>query len=203
MKKLLLLGGLRYLIPVIKKAKELGYYVITCDYIPENIAHQYADEYHNVSIIDKDAVLKLAQELEINGIMSFAVDPGVITAAYVAKKMGLCFPPYESVQILQNKGLFRQFLKDNNFNVPAAASFKTKDAVKEKLSEFTFPVIVKPVDSAGSKGVTKVCTINELDEAIETALKYSIGGEYIIEEFIEPLGYSTDCDSFSINNHVR
>lgn len=74
-KKILLLGGLRYLLPVIKAAHDLGYYVITCDYLPDNIAHKYADEYHNVSIIDKEAVLALARELQIDGIMSFAVDP--------------------------------------------------------------------------------------------------------------------------------
>lgn len=74
-KRLLLLGGLRYLLPVIEAAHNLGYYVITCDYIPDNIAHKYSDEYFNVSIVDKEAVLALARELHIDGIMSFAVDP--------------------------------------------------------------------------------------------------------------------------------
>ena len=83
-KKLLLLGGSRYLLPVIKAAHDLGVYVITCDYLPYNYAHQFADEYHNVSIIDKEAVLALAQKLNIDGIMSYATDPGVVTAAYVA-----------------------------------------------------------------------------------------------------------------------
>ena len=80
-KKLMLLGGLRYLLPIINIAHKLGYYVITCDYLPNNIAHKYSDEYINVSIIDKDAVLRIAQEKRIDGIMSFAVDPGVVTAA--------------------------------------------------------------------------------------------------------------------------
>lgn len=61
MKKLLILGGSRYVIPVIRKAHEMGVYVITCDYLPDNIGHQYADEYHNVSIIEKDKVLALAK----------------------------------------------------------------------------------------------------------------------------------------------
>ena len=118
-KKLMLLGGLRYLIPVIEKAHELGLHVITCDYLPDNIAHKYSDEYHNVSIIDKDAVLKLARKLEIDGIMSFAVDPGVVTAAYVAEQMGLPnVGPYESVCILQDKARFRAFLRRHNFNCP-------------------------------------------------------------------------------------
>ena len=75
-KKLMLLGGLRYLLPVIEAAHKLGYYVITADYLPDNIAHKYSDEYCNVSIIDKEAVLAKARELQIDGIMSFACDPG-------------------------------------------------------------------------------------------------------------------------------
>lgn len=82
----MLLGGLRYLLPVIEEAHKLGIYVITADYLPDNIAHKYSDEYCNVSIIDKDAVLKEAQKLQIDGILSHAVDPGVTTAAYVAEK---------------------------------------------------------------------------------------------------------------------
>ena len=79
MKKLLLLGGAQYLLPVIEEAHKLGLYVITCDYLPDNIAHKHSDEYRNVSIIDKDAVLSTARELGIDGIMSFACDPGVVT----------------------------------------------------------------------------------------------------------------------------
>ena len=122
-KKLLLLGGLRYLIPVIKAAQEIDIYVITCDYIPNNIAHKFSDEYHNVNIINKEAVLNLAKLLKIDGIMSFAVDPGVVTAAYVANELGLPSIPYKSAIILQNKGLFREFLKKHNFNVPVAKSY--------------------------------------------------------------------------------
>ena len=90
-KKLMLLGGLRYLLPVIKTAHEEGYYVITADYLPNNIAHKFSDEYCNVSIVDKDAVLKEAQRLDIDGIMSFACDPGVIAASYVQNKMSAVF----------------------------------------------------------------------------------------------------------------
>ena len=88
-KKLMLLGGLRYLLPVIEAAHKLGIYVITCDYLPDNIAHKYSDEYRNVSIVDKEAVLAVARELQIDGIMSFAVDPGVVTAAYVQESQGI------------------------------------------------------------------------------------------------------------------
>ena len=122
MKKLLLLGGSRYLLPAIKAAHELGVYVITCDYLPDNVALRFSDEYRNVSIIDKEAVLELARSLNIDGIMSYATDPGVVTAAYVAEQLGLPTSPYNSVKILQDKGLFRKFLTDHGFNVPVARS---------------------------------------------------------------------------------
>ena len=133
MKKLLLLGGLIYLKPVIEIAHKLGVHVITCDYLPDNVAHKYSDEYHNVSIVDKDAVLKLARELQIDGIMSFAVDPGVATAAYVAEEMGLpSAGSYKAIHILQNKDLFRKFLEDNGFNVPASGGYTDLTAAGRK-----------------------------------------------------------------------
>ena len=153
MKKLLLLGGTRYLLPVIKAAHSLGMYVITCDYLPVNIAHKYSDEYLNVSIIDKEAVLNVAKRKQIDGIMSFATDPGVVTAAYVAEKMGLpSCGPYESVCILQDKGRFRKFLENHNFIVPHAKSYTDIEKAILEINYFNWAVIVKPVDSAGSKG---------------------------------------------------
>lgn len=203
MKKILLLGGSRYLLPVIKSAHELGLYVITCDYLPDNIAHKYSDEYVNVSIIDKEAVLEAAKKLKIDGIMSFATDPGVVTAAYVAEKLGLPYGgSYESVSILQDKGRFRRFLTEHNFNVPHAKSYeKLEDALCD-TEFFTWPVIVKPVDSAGSKGVTRVDDKNELRKAIEYALDFSHCDQFIIEDFIEKKGCSSDTDSFSIDGKL-
>lgn len=203
MKKILLLGGSRYLLPVIKSAHELGLYVITCDYLPDNIAHKYSDEYVNVSIIDKEAVLEIAKKLEIDGIMSFATDPGVVTAAYVAEKLGLPYGgSYESVSILQDKGLFRSFLTEHNFNVPHAKSYKNLEDALRDTDFFTWPVIVKPVDSAGSKGVTRVDDKNELRKAIEYALDFSHCDQFIIEDFIEKKGCSSDTDSFSIDGKL-
>ena len=203
-KKLMLLGGLRYLLPVIESAHQLGYYVITCDYLPDNIAHKYSDEYHNVSIIDKEAVLTLARELQIDGIMSFAVDPGVVTAAYVQEQMGLpAFGPYESVCILQNKDRFRNFLTQHGFNVPKAKGFASiEDAMSEKYW-YPWPVIVKPTDSAGSKGVTRVDRWEDLKAALEVAFEHSLSKRVIVEEFIEKAGCSSDTDSFSVDGELK
>lgn len=200
----MLLGGIYYLKPAIEAAHELGYYVITADYLPNNIAHQWSDEFVNVSIIDKEAVLEVASKKKIDGILSYAVDPGVETAAYVAEKLGLpSVGPYQSVKILQNKALFRKFLKEHNFNTPFAESFYNYEDVLSNIKKIVFPVIVKPVDSAGSKGVTRVDDISYLKKAVEYAQKYSHNnGEFIIEEFIELSGYQSGSDSFSINGKM-
>ena len=161
MKKLMLLGGLRYLIPVIKAAHKLGCHVITVDYLPDNPAHRYSDEYYNVSIVNEEEITNLAKKLKIDGIMSFACDPGVTTAAYVANSMGLPGSPYESVCILQNKDKFRAFLQENGFSVPKARSYNELQAIYEDISSFKMPVIMKPTDSAGSKGVTRIDNINK------------------------------------------
>ena len=202
-KKLLLLGGSHYLLPVIEEAHRLGIHVITCDYLPDNAAHKYSDEYHNVSIIDKDAVLALARELQIDGISSFACDPGVVTAAYVAEKLGLPFAgSYESVSILQDKGRFRRFLADNGFNAPWSGSYESVDDALADSGRFTYPAIVKPVDSAGSKGVRRIDSLDELKSAAEHALSFSHGGRFIVEQFLEKQGASSDSDSFSIDGKL-
>lgn len=204
MKKLMILGGARYALPVIEAAKKLGIYTITADYLPNNIAHKFSDEYVNVSIIDKEKTLKVAREHDIDGIMSFACDPGVVTAAYVAEQMGLPnVGPYESVCILQNKGQFREFLTKNGFNVPTAKGYKSiADALRD-VDMFHWPVIVKPTDSAGSKGVTRVDEPKNLEKSIQYALSYSHSNEFIIEDFITQHGYSSDTDSFSIDGELR
>ncbi len=201
-KKILLLGGSMYILPVIEAIHNLGYYAITCDYLPDNIAHKYSDEYHNVSIIDKESVLKLAKELKVDGIMSFACDPGVETAAYVSEKLGLPTNPYQSVEILQNKVKFRQFLADNGFNVPFAKGYTELQSAINDIDKFRMPVIIKPSDSAGSKGVTKVYTAEGIKEAAEYAIGFSKTKSFIMEEFIEKIGYSSDTDSFSVNGEL-
>ena len=136
--------------------------------------------------------------------MSFACDPGVITAAYVAEQMGLPnVGPYESVCILQNKGRFREFLTKNGFTVPTAKYYNNIDDALKDVEMFNWPVIVKPTDSAGSKGVTRVEKSEDLEKSIQYALSYSHSNEFIIEDFITQHGYSSDTDSFSIDGELK
>ena len=202
-KKLMLLGGIRYLLPAIEAAHKYDIHVITVDYLPDNIAHKYSDEYHNVSILNKEAVLHLANELQINGILSFAVDPGVVTAAYVAEKMRLPFTcSYEAACILQDKSRFRRFLAENDFNVPNAKGYCQVEEALKDVDFFNWPVIVKPVDSAGSKGVSRVDDPHDLPKAILHALNESHNGHFIVEDFLELNGYQSSADCFSVNGKL-
>lgn len=199
-----MLGGVPYLIPAITAAQKMGCHVITVDYLPDNIAHKYSDEYCNVSIIDKEAVLNVAQEKQIDGIMSFACDPGVVSAAFVAEQMGLPFQcNYEAACILQDKSRFRKFLADNEFNCPKAKGYSDIEDALADTDYFSWPVIVKPVDSAGSKGVTKVTEKTALREAISTALGASIGKHFIIEEYLAAEGTPIGSESFFVNGELR
>ena len=202
MKTLLLLGGSRYLLPVIKAGRDLGCRVITCDYLPNNIAHRYSDAYANVSIVDREAVLALAKKEKIDGVMSFACDPGVVTAAYVAQQLGLPnVGPLESVELLQDKGLFRRFLTEKGFPVPFSQSFAAGEELP--LSRLRYPLMVKPVDSAGSKGVTRVDREAELKAAIRHALSFSRAGRFILEDYIASVGFPSDTECFAVDGELR
>lgn len=196
-KTLLLLGGARYALPVIDAAHELGAKVVTCDYLPHNYAHAFSDQYINASIIDNEAVLAAARECKADGIMSFAADPGVVAASYAAEKLGLPFQGgYEAVNILQDKERYRAFLRDNGFNCPELRIYHSADEAMAEADGIAYPVIAKPVDSAGSKGCSRVDGSEDLRAAVEYALEFSRDGRCIVEQFLEKKGDSSDADGF-------
>ena len=202
MKKILLLGGANTQIPSILTAKKMGYYTITCDYLPDNPGHKFADEYHNVSTTDKEAVLALARELQIDGILAYATDVAAATAAYVSEAMGFPTSPYKSVDILTNKDKFRAFLEENGFCTPRARGYSSVEEAKKDLENFKFPVMVKPVDSAGSKGVARMDDASQLEELVENALQYSRCKRFIIEEYVEKYRYQIAGDGFSVDGKL-
>ena len=203
-KTLLLLGGARYALPVIDAAHELGARVITCDYLPDNIAHRYSDGYVNASIVDKGAVLEAAESVRADGIMSFAADPGVVSAAYVAERLGLPFQgSYEAVSLLQDKERYRSFLRNNGFNCPEMHVFRSVEEAAAAADGLAYPVIAKPVDSAGSKGCSRVDGPDGLNEAVAEALEFSRSGRCIVEQFLEKIGDSSDSDAFLVDGEFR
>lgn len=196
MKKIMMLGANFFQMTAIKRAKELGYHVITVDYLPDNPGHKYGDEYYNVSTVDKEAVLALAIKLKIDGILSYASDVSAPTAAYVAERLGLPTNPYESIKILTQKQLFRKFMRDNNLLIPAGRSFNNIEQAKQYFDSLALPVMIKPIDASGSKGVMKVTDRAFFEEAYEEAMSYSLSKNVIIERFIQKKGYQIDGDGF-------
>ena len=202
-KKIMLLGGNYFQMTATLAAKRLGHHVISVDYLPDNPAHKYADEYYNVSTIDKEAVLALARKLEIDGIVSYASDVSAPTAAYVAERLGLPTNPYESVKILTHKDLFRKFMREHDFPMPKGAGFTDREEARAFVHGLKKPVMVKPIDSSGSKGVVKIQKDEEFDAAWEEALSYSIEKHVIVEEFIQKKGYQIDGDGFLVDGKIR
>ncbi len=184
-KKVLLLGGSSQQVIAIETAKRLGLYTVLCDYLPDNPGQYYADKFYQISTTDKEAVLNVALEEKIDYIIAYASDPAAPTAAFVAEKMSLPTNPYTAVETLCNKDLFRKFLSTHGFATPKAAGFKTKEEVLSDISDFTLPVIIKPVDSSGSKGATVLRDLDNLEAAIDFAFSFSRGHRIIVEEFIE------------------
>ncbi len=203
MKKIMLLGGNYFQMTATKAAKDLGCHVVSVDYLPNNPAHKFADEYFNVSTIDKEKILELAKKLKIDGIWSYASDISAPTVAYVAEKMGLPGNPLKSVEILTHKNLMRDFLKQNNFNVPKAESFTEYAPALEFFKKLGKAAMVKPVDSSGSKGVTKVSDEKNFPAAYNSAMQYSLSKRIIVEEFIQRKNYQIAGDGFLINGELK
>lgn len=204
MKKILLLGGSAQQIIATQTAKRLNLYTVLCDYLPDNPGQYYADKFYLVSTTDKEAVLKVAMEEKVDGVLAYASDPAAPTAAYVAEKMGLPGSPYESVEILCNKDRFREFLAANGFCTPKAKGYQeAEEAVRDlKNGYFKLPVIVKPIDSSGSKGVSRIDSAEEARSRIDYAFSYSRAGRIIIEEFVEKYGYQIAGDGLSVDGKL-
>lgn len=185
MKKLLLLGGSAQQIVAIETAKRIGYKTVLCDYLSDNPGQHFADCFYLVSTTDKEAVLEVARKEHVEGVLAYASDPAAPTAAYVAEKMGLPGNPYKSVDILCNKDHFRTFLKEHGFSVPVSRGFSSLQEAFMTKDLFSLPVLVKPVDSSGSKGITVIRQWEDLLEAAEFALRFSRSGRFLVEEFIE------------------
>ena len=186
MKKILLLGGSAQQVIAIETAKRMGYYTVLCDFLPDNPGQYVADKFYLTSTTDREAVLKVAQTEKIDGVLAYASDPAAPTAAYVAEAMGLPGNPRESVEILCNKDRFRAFLRKNGFSCPGAIGYTDPESAMNLPNEnLRLPVILKPVDSSGSKGATVLRSWEGLRQAVDFAFSFSRCKRIVAEEFIE------------------
>ena len=203
-KKILLLGGSAAQLIAIKKAKELGYYTVLCDYLLDNPGQFIADSFHLVSTTDKEAVLEVAKEEKIDGIVAYSSDPAAPTAAYVANAMNLPGMNYDVVLHFCEKQLFREFLSKNGFNVPQSVKVTIPyDYNSIDISHLQFPLIVKPTDSSGSKGISVIENLDGLKSALAYAQEYSRNKILIVEEFIRrDHPFVIEAEIFAINGEV-
>lgn len=183
--KFLLVGGGYADIPLILSAKNLGYSVITTGNRPKDLGHAYADEYYNVDFSDCEAVYKLAKSLNVSAICPCCNDFSALSAAYAAEKMGLPgHDSYETAQIIHHKDRFRMFVMANNIPSPQAVGFGNQQEALANMESFSLPVIVKPVDLTGGKGISVVNSIQEAYPAIKKAFRISKAKRIVVEEYV-------------------
>ena len=188
MKKILLLGGSAQQTVAIRAAKKLGYFTIVCDYLPDNPGQYIADRFYGASTTDVEAIYDIARKEGVDGILAYASDPAALPAAIVAERLGLPTNPAKSVEILGLKHPWRQFLQKNGFACPKVYTFHPNTPISEiqdHSDHFSFPLVVKPTDSSGSKGVTMLNNWSGLEDAVRRADSFSRNKILLIEEYIQ------------------
>lgn len=187
---ILLLGGSRQQVIAIETAKRLGYRTVLCDYLPDNPGQHYADVFYQESTTDRERMLQIAREERVSGVLAYSSDPAAPTAAYVAEELGLPTNPLSAVETLSVKHLFRQHLKKYGFSCPRTAVIFVDSSVDELMaaaSQMSRPVVLKPTDSSGSKGVSVIDAPNraEFSAALDRARGYSRNGVLLLEEYVQ------------------
>ena len=201
MKKKLAIIGASYLqMPLVMKAKEMGVESICFAWEEGAVCKKICDHFYPVSTVDKEAILKICREIKIDGITTIASDVAVLTVNYVAENMGLVGNPDKYSETATNKYLMRQCFMDNN--VPSPKFCLTEGSIPEAVKAFRYPVIVKPTDRSGSRGVEKVDSTEELQAAIERACNESFQKKAVIEEFVEGREISVESISYKGKHYV-
>lgn len=192
MKKILIIGAGEIQVPVIKKAKEMGLFVITTDFDPNAPGFKYSDVSEVVSTVDLEKNLNVAKKYKIDGVLTTS-DLPVNTVAYICEKLSLNGLSIESAKVSTNKYLLRKVLKKNGLKTPNFAIVYDKNELKSIINNFKFPIVMKPIDSSASRGVVKVFSEEELYKEYDESIKYSKSKKVILEEFIDGNEYSVEC----------
>ncbi len=184
-KKILIATGGYADIPIIESAKKLGFFVITSGHDKKGLGILYSDLYCEADNSDKEAILSIAKRLKVDAICPGAAGLSAISCSYAAEQMGFKhFDSYNTAKILHYKDSFRKFAKENNLPVPKAETFSDVNMANNGIGRFSFPLIVKPADRSGGKGISKAATKEEAKAAILNAFGRSRTKIIIIEEFI-------------------
>lgn len=200
MKKLAIIGASYLQQPLVEKCKEMGVSSICFAWEEGAVCKDLCDKFYPISTIDKEAILKVCQEEKIDGITTIASDVATLTVCYVAERMGLVGNPDKYAQTATNKYLMRQCFLEHK--VPSPKFCLTDGHIPDIINAFSFPVIVKPTDRSGSRGVEKVLKREELQQAIDRACHESYQRKAVIEEFVEGREISVESISFKGKHYV-
>lgn len=201
MKKVMIIGAGLLQMYIIKRAKELGYITVVVDKDKNSIGFKYADYYKNIDIIDQEKCLEYAKEMNVDGVLTAATDYGVLTASYIAQKMNLNSINYDVAKIIKNKFEVRKKLAQRKIDdTPQYFLISDICEIDNLNSQIKYPVIVKPCDGSGSKGVNKVENVEQLKKACVKALKNSLSHRALIETFI--IGKEYGVESFVYNGKI-
>lgn len=172
-------------LPAILKAKEMGLYVAVVDFNPQAIGIPYADKYYNASTMDEDAVLAAAEDYKPDGIMTLATDMPMRGVAKTSDKLHLHSINYETAVKATDKYDMIKAFKEHDVPSPWFFVVDTLKELTAHETDVTFPCIIKPTDNAGSHGVAKVYSFQELLDNYEYAHSCSRHGKVIIEEYLD------------------
>ena len=193
--------GASYLqLPLIKKAKKMGYVTHVFAWKANDVGEYEADFFYPISIVEKDQILEKCREIGIDGICSIASDLGIITVNYVAQNLGLISNDLECTSKSTNKHLMRECFEENGDPSPKSVLVKSINDLKG--IDLEYPLIVKPLDRSGSRGITKVFDYNELEDAIIKAEAEGFEKSALIEEFAEGNEYSVESISWEGSHTV-
>ena len=188
----IVLAGTHPHIPLIENLRARGYYVLLVDYLEAPPASRVADEHSRVSTLDPDGVLALARERRAALVIAACVDRANVTAAYVAEKLGLP-APYGHATAAQVANKLRMKQRLEWLGVPTARFEVLRSAAEAERLALRFPVVAKPIDTGGSKGVRKAADAAQLRQAVEGAFKVTRSAEILVEEFLDGVEVSADC----------
>jgi len=201
MKKLAILGASYLQLPLVLKANEMGLetHCFAWDN-DEAVCKKAANYFYPISVLNKEEILEKCREIGIDGITTIATDICVPVICYVARELGLISNSYQSGVMATNKARMRKAFDENNVNSPRSIS--TTEFDKGLFEKLAFPLIVKPTDRSGSRGVAKVFNMDELEQAINRALGESLEKKAVIEEFIQGEEVSVESISWKGKHYI-
>ena len=184
MKKLMIMGAGIYQVPLIKKAKEMGIHTIAVSIPGKYPGFAVADEVCHINTVGYDAVLKVAREKQVDGIVTAGTDVAVITIGKVCDELGLCGLSFEAAKIASDKMLMKECYEANGVRTARFRKVHFEDDLEEAIRDLEYPLIFKAVDSSGSRGITRVNTKEDIPGAVAAVKATTRKDYYIVEEFI-------------------